>query len=381
MEEIKLDKQYNLPFVDGEEWQGLKEELVEKFACADLLSDSKYHHFIYNYLIYINGRDVIGELNIMYDSELVGTSTNMSTVPFVEDKPSLISFNPNKKHFFEFQVFKKLFDAIDSMEHEMAHNFDQKYLISPYKKMVCESGKSVSFYRSHKIRIKEIFENSSLKYIAMIWGDLGYYSHHSEQFARKKAYENTKRFFREMIDFAELNNFLEAEINEIVDGFNEYEKEVLKEEQVFMDKAKLTFSNRGRIAEKDFADLKDGWNNFIEKLCIDSLQSLEYLNQSKIEGIQANLVDIVELCNYKTIYKQENFDKLFAWQLGKEKLDLGLLMRIICQKRNTASKKQLGFLMQKVKGSPEEQKFYKACQKLFAKQEEKPLVNPNILEK
>jgi hypothetical protein len=38
-------------------------------------------------------------------------------------------------------------------------------------------------------------------------------------------------------------------------------------------------------------------------------------------------------------------------------------------------------ILQKLKGSEEEQKFYKACQKLFAKQEEKPLINPNILEK
>ena len=359
-----------MPFIEGQAVQDLKQELLEAFVKAETLTDEQYHHFIYNYLIYVNGRDVIGKLNIMYDSSLIGTYTNMNTMPYKKDEPSLISFNPEKKSLFAFQGFKAFFDAIDSLEHEMAHNFDQKYLINPYKKFVCENGKIISFPCCNKIIFKEIFKNSSVKYIAMLWADMSYFSSHSEQFARKTAYKNTTRFFRDMINFAKSINLPDNKTNQIVCGFKEYEEKVLKDEEEFMHKSHLTFSNKGKIAGKNLADLKKEWNNFIDKLCTDDLQSLEYLNEDQIEDIQASLSVIIDLCNYKTIFNQANFDKLFACQIGKEQLNLDLLLRIICQKNNTKSRLQLNQLKHIAKVRKQEECLKAICKKLFTKPKE-----------
>ena len=380
MERLKIDTEYPLPKVAPQDMTKMLEKIITKICHADKLTENEYFDFMTDYLVYIASRDGIDNINIKISSKLHPLTT-MGTIMPDDKNPGLVFINEYCDGFFRFTSFRDLFEMIDALEHEISHNFDLKYMPNTYLKFVCENGKDAYITSGVPKVFSGLFENHEFLDCATRWSKDQYFSMHAEQFARRRAYLNTKTFLKTILKYAKVARVPTRQVSKIVHGFVKYEKEIMADEKERMQSAKDFFAGKASVAGKTINDIKFAWNNFIEHLCTDNLEDLSYISPKKIDLVQKDLSYFVQLCNLKVLYNQENIDKLFAWQLGKEKLDLGLLMCIICQKRNTASEKQLGWLWEKLKGSEEEQKFYTACEKLFAKEEEKPLVNPNILEK
>ena len=131
---FELDTEYELAKIEQNDMEFLFEVILKKFVNADKLSDEEYHTLVLSYLIYANNRDEVGAMNIKYDSSFIGTNTVMATAGFDKNLPGLIFINPENKSIFEFQSFQKLLTIINCIEHEIAHNFETKYITKPYKK-------------------------------------------------------------------------------------------------------------------------------------------------------------------------------------------------------------------------------------------------------
>lgn len=366
---MEIDKMYVLHSLNAKETEELKHELIKLFVKMETLTEEEYQRWIYNYFCYVNSRDEIGDVDIMLWSELEDTEVSMCTSPYEKGEPTVICINPDEERVFRFKSYKDVFSVIGSIEHENSHNFEEKYLPGEYQKFVNENGKpEQNGSRILKI-VNRIFEGSRFENFATAWQENVYFSFHNEQFARRRSSYNTKRFFLEVIDYAKKQNLPPSQIQKIVEGYEEVAKITLEQCETFAVNAKLLFSNKGIANGVDLAQFKEEWNNFIDAFCQEKLDTLSYMTPKKIAEVEKKTQKIVVLCNSKSIYSQQNFDKLFAWQLGKEELNLNQLMCIICQRRNTESKHQFCSLREKVKGTNQEEEFNKLCQKLFAKKE------------
>lgn len=381
MKKLELDNEYLLPDVQPEDISKMFNQIMEKLCNAEKLGADEYLGMLVDYLTYINCRDEIGKIKVKVSSRLKGTTIIMSIHPPKGDREGLIEINPENKAFFKFMNYYNLFDMINALEHEISHAFEYLYLPSSYLKFVQEDGKDAYMSSGEPAFFKDLFLGHEFEYAASRWAKAQYFSMHSEQFARRRALKNTKNMFVKMIEYAKSANMPPRKISEIVHGYVRHEREMRKDEERKMSFAKKFFAGKEFVEGKSILDVKKAWDKFIDKLVQDDLLSLDHMNKKKAGVVNRNLGYVLDLCNLHILYNQENFEKLFAWQFNKEKLNLNNLMDIICQRRNSSSRKQLEMILQKLKGSEEEQKFYKACEKLFAKPKEKPLVNPNILEK
>jgi hypothetical protein len=366
---FELDIEYELAKIEQNDMGYLFEVILKKFVNADKLSDEEYHTLILNYLIYANNRDEIGAMNIKYNSSFIGTNTVMATAGFDKNLPGLIFINPDNKSIFEFQSFQKLLTIINCIEHEIAHNFETKYITKSYKKFVNENGKVSTYYASLGKLFKEIFAGSEFEEVANLWVHLTYSMSHREQFARKRAYDNTKAFVYKLIDYALAIGVSKETLSRIIVGYERYGKECVREDVVYEKITKAFFQNKIVKNGKCFEDLKNEWDRFIKALSFDNLHNLGYMTDKKIEMVYQRLPLVIDLCNLKTLFSQENFDNLFSWQMCSPFRSVKCLMKIVCQKRNTKSQGQIGRLKGVLQGF-EKQEFEKASKKLFSKEED-----------
>ena len=366
---FELDTEYELAKIEQNDMEFLFEVILKKFVNADKLSDEEYHTLVLSYLIYANNRDEVGAMNIKYDSSFIGTNTVMATAGFDKNLPGLIFINPENKSIFEFQSFQKLLTIINCIEHEIAHNFETKYITKPYKKFLNENGKGSTYHASLGKLFKEIFTGSEFEEVANLWVHLTYSMSHREQFARKRAYDNTRAFVCKLIDYSFANGVSKETISRIILGYERYGKECVREDVVYEKITKALFQNKIVKNGKTFQDLKNEWDRFIKALSFDNLHNLGYMTDKKIEMVCRQLPLVIDLCNLKTLYSQENFDKLFSWQMCSPFRSVKCLMKIVCQKRNTKSQGQIERMKCALLIS-EKPDFEKASKKLFAKEED-----------
>lgn len=363
---FELDTEYELAKIEQNDMGYLFDVILKKFVNADKLSDEEYHTLILSYLIYSNNRDEIGEMNIKYNSSFIGTNTVMATAGFDQNLPGLIFINPANKSIFEFQSFKDLLYVINCIEHEIAHNYETKYITKPYKKFLNENGKGSTYHASLGKLFTDIFAGSEFEEVAKLWVHLTYSMSHREQFARKRAYDNTRAFVYKLIDYSFANGVSKETISRIIVGYERYGKECVREDVVYEKITKAFFQNKIVKNGKCFEDLKNEWDRFIKALSFDNLHNLGYMTDKKIEMVYQRLPLVIDLCNLKTLYSQENFDKLFSWQMCSPFRSVKCLMKIVCQKRNTKSQGQIERMKDALLIS-EKPDFEKASQKLFAK--------------
>ena len=381
MEQLELDEEYLLPLVEPEDMSEMFSGIIERLCKPQKLDEDEYLGMLIDYLIYINSRDKIGKIYIMVSSRLKDTKTIMSIISPEEDKAGLIEINPDEKSFFKFFNYYNLFDMINALEHEISHGYEKIYLPSTYLKFVCEGGKDAYMTSGVPKLFSDLFKKHKFENCAFRWGKAQYFSMHSEQFARRRAEKNTKTIFLKMIEFAKTTNLPPSQISKIVHGYVRHEREMHKSEQERMSFAKSFFAGKEKVDGYDITNVRKAWDNLIDKVCRDELLSLEHMDEEKVGIVKRHFGLVIELCNLKIFYNQANFDKLFAWQIGKEQLNLDLLMRIICQKNNTKSRVQLNQLKHIAKARKQEECLKTICKKLFEKPKEVAEINISTLEK